>query len=230
VTVPPESDLQILRAVPYFSSLTAAELVQIHPACLLRRFQAEEIVLLEGAPSLNLFILRSGSVCMYKTSWDGKEQVLRIVQPGETFNDVPVFDGRPCPWSVKAVNSCTTVWELQGERVLQLLATHPHVARAVTAVLAGRLRQLTDIVGDLAFRHTVERLACLLLKEWADTGWPVALTQQEMAARVGTAREVVNRALRELERRGAITREHHRIVRVNPRCLRALLGPPVPDT
>ncbi|MCL4543987.1 MAG: helix-turn-helix domain-containing protein [Chloroflexi bacterium] len=79
-------------------------------------------------------------------------------------------------------------------------------------------------------QRTPVGLACLLLTEWADTGGHVALTQQEMAARVGTAREVINRALRVFERRGAITREHHRIVRVDPCCLRALLGHPVPAT
>jgi len=223
VTVPPDADLLVLHAVPYFRSLTVTELVHLHRACLLRRFQAEEIVLLEGAPASGLSVLRSGSIRIYKTSFDGKEQVLRIVQPGETFNDVPVFDGGLCLASARAVDSGATVWELRAELVFELLATNPRVAQDVIAMLAGRLRHMTDLVEDLAFRPIIERVARLILDENERTGGRVALTQQEMAARVGTAREVVSRALRELERRGAITRLHHRISHVEPLLLRALL-------
>ena len=230
MTAPPQADLQVLQAVRYFRSLPAAELENVYRSCLLRRFQAEAILLLEGAPSFGLYILRHGTVRIYKTSFDGKERVLRIVQPGETFNDVPVFDGGPCLASAKALATGATVWELRAERVRDLLATNPGAARDVIAVLPGRLRHLTDVVGDLSFRHTLERVARLLLEERGDPDGRVVLTQQEMAARVGTAREVVSRALRELERRGAINREHHRIVHVDPCRLRALLGPTVPDS
>lgn len=218
-------DVQALRAVRYFRSLTTEELADVHRGCQLRRFQAEAILLLEGAPSTGLFVLRSGAVRVYKTSFDGRERVLRIVEPGDTFNDVPVFDGGPCLASANALAIGATVWELRTEYVRDLLAAHPGVSHDVIAVLANRLRHLTDVVSDLSFRHSIERVARLLLEERKGTDGRVVMTQQEMAARVGTAREVVSRALRELERKGAITREHHRIVRVDSHRLRALLAP-----
>lgn len=85
----------MLHAAPYFRALPAAELPQLHDSCLLHRLEAGEIVLLKGALSPSLYVVRSGSVALYETSVEGKEQVLRTARPGETFNDVAAFDGGP---------------------------------------------------------------------------------------------------------------------------------------
>jgi CRP-like cAMP-binding protein len=221
----PDDDLPLLRRVPYFRTLPEEELTQLHRGCLLRRLDVGEIVVLEGMPSPGLYVVRSGSVRVYKTSHRGTEQVLRIAGAGETFNDVSVFDPGVSPVSVRALVAGTSVWELQAARVLDLLAGNPAVASDVVRMLAGRLRYLVALVEDLSFRHIVERVARLLLEEDASTSGPVASTQQEMAARVGTAREVASRALRELERCGAITRERRRIVGFDAPRLRAILDP-----
>lgn len=226
--MPTDADLHVLHAVPYFRSLDPVALAQFHHACLLRRLAAGEILLLEGAPAPGLYVVRTGHVRIAKTSLAGKEQVLLIAGPGETFNDAPVFDGGPCPATVTALTADTSVWELRTEQVFALLATNSQVAQEVIRVLAGRLRHLTILVEDLSFRPSIARVARLLLEEGASTGGRVAVTQQEMAARVGTAREVVSRALRTLEHQGAITREHHRITHSNPALLRALAGMPAP--
>jgi CRP/FNR family cyclic AMP-dependent transcriptional regulator len=219
----PDGDLVVLQRVPYFRTLTAEDLALLHRGCLLRRLEAGQTVVLEGALPPVLYVVRSGSLCIYKTSRQGKEQVLRTVRPGETFNDVPVLDSGPSPASVRALVAGTSVWELQAARVLELVASNPPVALAVIQMLAGQLRYLVALVEDLSFRHIVERVARLILEEGANANGRVDLTQQEMAARVGTAREVVSRALRELERRGAITRERHRIVDFDATRLRAIL-------
>lgn len=104
-----------------------------------------------------------------------------------------------------------------------LLLTNQRVVANVVRVLAGRLRHLTALVEDLSFHHITQRVARLLLEESAGTDGAVTLTHQTMAARVGTAREVVSRALGELEDRSAIKRERNRIVQVNVAMLRALL-------
>jgi CRP-like cAMP-binding protein len=149
--------------------------------------------------------------------------VLIVLGPGETFNDVAVFDGGPNPASVQAMAADTRVCVVPSSLVKELLATSPRVAANIVRVLAGRLRHLTVVVEDLSFHHIAERVAKLLLAESAATGGPISLTQERMATRVGTAREVVSRALRTLEQQGAITRQHNRIVAVNAPVLRALL-------
>ncbi|HZS87968.1 MAG TPA: Crp/Fnr family transcriptional regulator [Chloroflexota bacterium] len=226
-----DDDVTFLRAVPYFRGLPDEDLAQIRTRCHTRHLEDGEILLLEGAPAEALYIVRSGRVRVFKTSADArKEQVLIVLGPGETFNDVPVFDGGPNPASVQATTPGTSLCVLPAARVAHLLATNPRVAANVIRVLAGRLRHLTLLVEDLSFHDITQRVARLLIEESARSGGPVTLSQQAMAMRVGTAREVVSRALRTLEQRGAITRRQHQIVEVRPQVLRALLGDSVgPD-
>ncbi|MGH2344931.1 MAG: Crp/Fnr family transcriptional regulator, partial [Chloroflexota bacterium] len=142
---------------------------------------------------------------------------------GETFNDVPVFDGGPNPASAQAAAPGTAVCMVPTAVVMELLMTNPRVAADIVHVLAGRLRHLTAVVEDLSFHHITDRVAKLLLAESAATDSRPLLTQERMATRIGTAREVVSRALRTLEQQGAITRQRNRIVAINVPILRALL-------
>lgn len=218
-----EDDRAFLRAIPYFRGLPDEELARIGQRCHARHLEAGEIILLEGEAAEALYVVRRGSVRVFKTSARGKEQVLIVLGPGETFNDVPVFDGGPNPASAQAAMPGTTICVLPVGHVAHLLATNPHVRTNVIRVLASRLRHLTALVEDLSFHDIAQRVAGLLLEESARSGGAVTLSQQEMARRVGTAREVVSRALYTLEQRGAITRRQHHIVEVNPAVLRALL-------
>ncbi|HEY8285598.1 MAG TPA: cyclic nucleotide-binding domain-containing protein [Chloroflexota bacterium] len=97
-----DEDLRFLGAIPYFRGLSPDELSDIRAWCHVRELAGGEILLLEGAPADALFVVRHGSVRIFKTSPLGKEQVLIILGPGETFNDVPVFDGGPNPAGAQA--------------------------------------------------------------------------------------------------------------------------------
>jgi CRP/FNR family cyclic AMP-dependent transcriptional regulator len=219
-----DDDLAFLSAVPYFRGLPVEDLARIGERCHQRYLAAGQIILLEGEPAEALYVVRSGSVRVFKTSADGhKEQVLIMLGPGQTVNDVPVFDGGPSPASAQAATAGTSICALPATHVTHLLATNPRVAANVIRVLAGRLRHLTTLVEDLSFHDTAQRVAGLLLEESARSGGTVTLSQQEMAMRIGTAREMVSRALRALEQRGAITRRQHHIVEVEMRALRAFL-------
>lgn len=223
--MPVDDDIPFLRAVPYFRGLPDEDLAHIRTRCHARHLEAGEFIMLEGAPAEALYVVRSGRVRVFKTAPDAhKEQVLIVLGPGETFNDVPVFDGGPNPASAQAVTPETSICVLPVAHVTRLLATNPRVAANVIRVLASRLRHLTALVEDLSFHDITQRVARLLIEESTHTGGPITLSQQAMAMRVGTAREVVSRALRALEQRGAIRRRQHQIVEVRTPLLRALLG------
>ena len=218
-----DADLDFLRTLPYFRGLSSDELACIAGCCHQQDLDDGEIIVVEGQPADGLYVVRGGKVRVFKTSSRGKEQVLIVLGPGETFNDVPVFDGGPNPASVQAAAPGASVCVIPTTVVMGLLTTNPRVTANIVHVLAGRLRHLTAVVENLSFRHITERVANLLLTESATMGGSVSLTQERMAARVGTAREVVSRALRTLEQQGAITRQHNRIVAINAPILRALL-------
>jgi CRP/FNR family transcriptional regulator len=209
-----------LRAVPYFVNLDEARLRELAAVVRERKCDAGTMVLLEGEPCEGLGFVVSGRVKVVKVSADGKEQVLRLLGPGRTFNDVPVFDGGPNPGSVQALEP-SVIGTLPKVAMESLVETQPKVAAAVIRVLASRLRALTLVIEDLSLRGVVARVAKLLLD--CAQGHPALLegpggtchhrlTQQEIAAMTGSVREVVHRALKALEREGAIRMERARVV------------------
>jgi CRP/FNR family transcriptional regulator len=154
--------LDALRQVPYLAPLDAKILLGLAPAVRLRTYKAGEIVLAEGDRCEGLYFIVRGRVKLFKTSIEGKEQVLRILGPGRTFNDIPVFDGGPNPGSV-AVMENSAIGTLPTAYVLTLVETQPKAALAVIRVLASRMRALTLLVEDLSLRGVVARVARRLL-------------------------------------------------------------------
>lgn len=215
-------ELQALRAIPEFSALADTELAYVRQVTRERSIQRGELLLLEGEPGERLYYLLSGRVKVYKTSAEGKEQVLRIFQAGETFNEVPIFDGGANPASALVLEA-GTAYVLHRADIGRLLSEHPPIALAVIRVLASRLRHMVGLVEDLSFRHVSARVAkALLLHSEAIEGkTPHRLTQQELAALVGTAREVVGRVLKAFEQEGVIDLEQGRITILNRERLEA---------
>lgn len=218
-------DIHFLGAMPYFRDLPSGELARIAARCYRRHLGEKEIVVVEGQPADGLYVLRSGKIRIFKTSRRGKEQVLIVLGPGETFNDVPIFDGGLNPANAQAAAPDTSVCVVPSTLMRELLATSPVIAANIVQVLAGRLRHLTRMVEDLSFHHIDERVARLLLAESGVAGGTISMTQEQLAARVGTAREVVSRALHILEQQGAIIRQRNRIAVINAPRLQALLEP-----
>lgn len=220
-------DIEFLKTIPYFSGLGNAELESITGFFFERTAQRDEFILNEGEPGEALYFLVSGAVKEVKTSAEGKEQILRIIRPGESFNDVPVFDGGPNLASAVAM-SPVLLYALSRSDIAIILRHHPQVAANVAKVLAERVRHFASLVEDLSFRPVVGRVAKLLLEHAENGPGPRPhLTQQEMAAMVGTAREMVGRSLRALEEKGAIRIDRHRIVLVDKEALRETVGEPL---
>src|SRR5690606_14294073 len=129
--------------------------------------------------------------------------------PGSTFNDVPVFDQGPNPASVTALEP-TELLFISCSDLRALIGSEPTVAQAVARSLAMRIRHLVGLVEDLSFRHVTNRVAKILLEHYSSPDAP-KLTQQEMAALAGTAREMVARVLKILEVEGAIKIDHGKV-------------------
>lgn len=191
-----------------------------------REYEAGALIFLEGEPSAGLHLIARGRVRIFKVSADGKEQGLHLLGPGDVFNDVSALDGGPNPASAMALEP-TVVWVLPRHPLMQAVERSPVLARAIIEHLAARARFLVAKVEDLSFRSVTARLAKLLLEQASLAGPPDQLqrhrwmTQAEMAAQLGTAREVVGRSLRELEAEGLIRVERHRIQIIDRAALEA---------
>jgi CRP-like cAMP-binding protein len=201
--------IRALKVQPYFKALGDDEVTRLARTVIERQFEKDQVVFLEGEPCQGLFIIREGSVKIYKLSPEGREQILSYVKPGDSFNEVAVFDGGPNPANVVAAEA-TALWIVPRAAIVELIQKNSQVALVVIQNLGARLRHLVGLVEDLSLRQVSARLAKLLL-ETATSG-ERALTQQEMASRLGTVREMIGRSLRQLETRGLIKTERGRIV------------------
>jgi CRP-like cAMP-binding protein len=215
-TAPRRDDL--LAQIPYFAGLDAPALAAIGRAVRRRRLTAGEVVLVEGQPCEGLYFVVAGQVRLVRGSGGGREYVLGVLGPGATFNDIAVFDGGPNSDGAVAVGP-TTIGFIPKADMFALIERHPEVAKAALKLLSSRQRTLGGMVEDLALRDVTTRVARLLLGCTGRHGHIVErapeacarITHQEIASMVGSVREVVQRALKELERDGAIALERWRI-------------------
>ena len=164
------------------------------------------------------------SIKVFKTSADGKEQILQIIRPGESFNDVPVGSGDTSLASAEAMSD-VLLYMVKKKDLESIMQEHSQVALNVIRILSASVVHLVSLVEDLSFRNVTGRVAKVLL-EYAGNGSDEKprLTQQEMAAMIGTAREMVGRSLKTLEEEGTIRMERNRVVITNQATLREVAG------
>jgi len=218
---------EFLQSIPYFTGLSEVELDSVRDLMFERSIERGEIIQLEGKPAEALFFVVSGAVKLFKTSAEGKEQILNIARPGESFNDIAIFDDGQAPASAQAM-SPVVVYGISKNALLTVMQKYPQVTLNTTRVLAEQTRQLVELVEDLSFRRVISRVAKILLEHADDGTSPkTRLTQQEMAAMAGTVREVVARSLKTLEEEGTISLERHRIKITDKETLEDMVAAPV---
>ena len=217
-------ELTFLKSIPYFARLSHDELNLVKKLVFEKKVERGDIIVLESEPAEALYFVGSGAVKMFRTSVDGKEQVLNIVRPGESFNDVAIFGGGPNLASAQAMGH-VIVYGILKRDLLVFLQDHPQTALNVANILAAQIRHLVSLVEDLSFKPVVGRVAKILLEYVGNgTGLSQRITQQDMAAIVGTAREVISRSLKALEKGGVIRIDRHRIVITDRKALKDIAG------
>ena len=180
--------VEFLKSSPYFSGLSTEALDSIAKLTFEKKVERGEIFLLEGESDEVLYFVASGAVKIFKTSAEGKEQILEIARPGDSLNDVAVFDGGPNLASAQAMRP-VVLYGVRKNNLEVIIRDYPQVAANVTRVLAHRVRYLVSLVEDLSFKHVIGRIAKILL-QYAGSGTETGqrLTQQEMAAMAGAVR------------------------------------------
>ncbi|RPJ21841.1 MAG: Crp/Fnr family transcriptional regulator [Chloroflexi bacterium] len=201
--------LNTLRKNPYFDDLPDEILKEIAGHMQLRGFERGEILLWEGDPCAGLHIIEEGSVKLYRVSPQGRQYIVRVLQEGETCNEVPAFDGGKNPVNVETLEK-SKVWVIDDETLRTLVKAHPDFALKVLSNFGKNLRGMVRMVSEMAFYQVTNRLARLISELPAEEP-RLHLTQEQLAAQLGTVREVVARSLKELERSGAIRIEDRRI-------------------
>jgi CRP/FNR family transcriptional regulator len=198
--------IEVLARCEYFLDVPDKYLEQLAHGTYLTAYEQGEGVFLDDEPALGLFIIQSGSVKLVKYSKQGRELIIRVMAEGASFNEVPVFDRGPNPVTAIALEP-SKIWTVKSKAIHEVMRAYPDINHTIILNLARHLRRLVGMIEELSFYQVTNRLARLIGQLYAD-GRGVKnhppLTRHEMAARLGTVREVIGRSLRELERTGAI--------------------------
>lgn len=198
---------RLIQQIGFARRLSDAALDALASRAVPMRVERGAMITLEGEPAEAMYLVVEGRVKVVRYSAEGREQIMHLAERGDHFNTVPMFDGGPCPASSQALQS-TMLLVLRRVDLLDLIEQYPDLSIALLHEFAGRLRMLVGLVEDLAL-HTVHgRLAKLLLQQAqaAEHGSPrPPMTQAEMAAHLGTVREMVARALKSFEAGGLIS-------------------------
>ncbi len=207
-----DSLIEQLRQIPYFGGLDDAAIRELARAAIWREVAAGQVVFLEGEPSTGLHYLQYGWLKIARSSPEGREHVLQFLGPGETFHAIGAFANRPNPATAIALEKAG-LWILPRESLTSLLQKHPQLAQHVIESMAARVLELVDLVEDLSLRTVTGRLARLLLEDARDGALhrPRWYTQAEIAARLGTVPDVLQRALSSLAGDGLIEVERRAI-------------------
>jgi len=222
IEVPKTEKLKTLRINPYFDELPEAVLKDLAEATQLHAYERGDILFWEGDECAGLHIIESGSVKLYRISPQGRQYIIAVLTEGATCNEVPAFDGGTNPVNVEALEP-TRVWVVDAHTLRELVKSNPEFALKVLSKFGQNLRALVGKVSEMAFYQVTHRLARLIdeMQTQPHPHW----TQEQLAARLGTVREVVSRSLKELEKSGAIRVEDRRIQIINDDVLRQWTQP-----
>jgi len=193
------NDHAAIKKCPLFAGVTEDDLVRLGQVCRRRNINKGEVLFFEGEPAAGFYVVVEGNIKIYKLSAEGKERILHIVHPGESFAEAAMFaDGR-YPAFAEPFNHSTVLF-FPKEEFLDLLHQHAQIPINMIAGLSRFLRQFATQIEDLTFKDVPARLARYLIDLTGDEREVVELpiSKTQLASRLGTVSETLSRTLRKL--------------------------------
>ena len=201
----------VLRKTPLFATLPDDDLRRVAALAVPRRFARKAAVFREGDRADGFFIVSSGKVKVFKLSVEGKEQVLHVLEAGQTFAEAVIFEGGGYPAHAEALTDAELLF-LPKRAFVDLLERHPNVAIRMLASLSRWLKRMTDLAESLSLKDVEARLVLYLSEELKARGIPardgaeleLPVGKSVLASRLGTVPETFSRTLKKLQDEGRI--------------------------
>ncbi len=222
--------VDVLRNAPLFATLPDEDLRRVAALAVSRRFGKRETVFREGDRADGFFVVASGKVKIFKLSEEGKEQVLHVIEPGQTFAEAVIFEGGNYPAHAETLADAEMLY-LPKRPFLELIERRPKLAVRMLASLSRWLKRMTDLVENLSLRDVEARLILYLSEELKSRGiaprdgalLELPVSKNVLASRLGTVPETFSRTLKKLQDEGLIDVRGKRIRIVSAGRLFALL-------
>ena len=188
-------DPQLLADVDLFRSLSAEALEQVVAASVRRTLRRGDVLFKEGDEAAELFFVESGRVAIANRSPDGRESVVALMEPGDLFGEMPLFDDMGRSAAARSLEP-SVVHAIPYDALRRVLDDDPTLLWEVVELLSRRLRSMDNALADAVFLDVTGRTAKRLLELAGDADeFQLPVTQEELAGLVGASRERVNKAL-----------------------------------
>lgn len=218
----------VLRQIPFFSQLDDHSLQALASRLFLARYKKNQILFVEGEPARTFFFICKGRVKVYRTSADGREQILHLLGDGDPISLVPFLDGGPYPATAQVLED-SQIAGLHFDDFHGIASAHPDILFQMLRVLARRLREAQEDIASLSLKNVTARLAARLLELGERYGIPgkegiefdLNLNRQELGSLIGASRETTTRMLHQFQREGVLRIDGSKIVIVDPDALRS---------
>ncbi len=220
------SAADVLRKVPLFSDLAESELLRFGEITREREYPKNSVILFEDDPGDALYIVSTGQVKVVLIGEDGREVILSVLGDGDFFGEMSLIDDEPRSAHVIAMKD-SRLLVLRREDFQAELEREPRIGLKLLRVLVQRLRRADEKIGGLVLLDVNGRVARLLLDLAEESGGPTItrkLTHHTIAQMIGSSRETVSRAMRELVDKGCIAVSRREITITGADMLRTLAG------
>ena len=220
------SATDVLKRVPLFGDLAEAELTRFADVTREREYPKNSVILFEDDPGDALYIVSTGQVKVVLIGEDGREVILSVLGDGDFFGEMALIDDEPRSAHVIAMKD-SHLLVLRREDFQAQLEAHPPIGLKLLRVLVQRLRRADEKIGGLVLLDVNGRVAQLLLDLAEEGGGPKItrrLTHHTIAQMIGSSRETVSRAMRELVDRGYIEVSRREITIKQREALHSLAG------
>ncbi|MGD8833762.1 MAG: Crp/Fnr family transcriptional regulator [Desulfobacteraceae bacterium] len=209
----------IIANTPLFGGLSDEQLSQISGIAQEKRFKRGQAIFWEGDPGIGFYVVVEGKIKVYKTSSEGKEQILHIYGPGHPFGEVPVFSGSRFPANAMAIEKSRMLF-FPRQDFVDLISKHPSLALNMLAVLSVRLRQFTVQVENLSLKEVPARLASYLLYLAQEQDSPdivtLPISKGQLASLLGTIPETLSRIFNKMTQQDLIAVRGSKISLIDP--------------
>ncbi len=217
---------ELIDQIPLFGGLPKLQRTRLAAPAVRKRFQRGELIFSEGESARGFFVVLKGRVKVFKLGQEGKEQILHIIEKGEPFGEVPVFEGTSFPAHAEALQE-TEILFLPREAFISLIREDPSLSMNMLAILSRRLKQFTVLVEHLSLKEVPQRLAAFMLylaESRKSTGGTVDLdiTKGQLASLLGTIPETLSRILSRMVGQGLLRIEGRKIAILDREAMKAL--------
>jgi CRP-like cAMP-binding protein len=197
-------DEALLVEVELFSGLSSDDLAVLIDAADVRSFHRGDVIFTEGDEPSELFVVTDGRIAIANRSVDGRESVIALMERGDLFGEMPLFDALKRSAEARALEPSEVI-AIPYAPLRGLYQSQPDLLWNVVALLASRLRNTDEALADSVFLDVTGRTAKRLLELSNDADeFSLPITQEELAGMVGASRERVNKAIASFVRLGWI--------------------------